>query len=54
MRYLGTEFQNKLAILIFWTKFAQKGYSRSKTENVNITDDLCISELVYERNFSLN
>ena len=28
----GNKFQNKLTILIFWTKFAQKGYFRSKTE----------------------
>ena len=34
---LGTKFQLKLIILIFWTKFAQKEYFRSKTEKVNIT-----------------
>ena len=28
-----TKFQPKLTILIFWTKFAQKGYFRSKAEN---------------------
>ena len=31
---LGTKFQLKLEILIFWTKFVQKGYFRSKTENI--------------------
>ena len=29
---LGTKFQPKLTILIFWSKFARKGYFRSKTE----------------------
>ena len=29
---LGAKFQLKLTILIFWTKFAQKRYSRSKRE----------------------
>ena len=28
----GTKFQLKLIILIFWTKFAQKGYLYSKTK----------------------
>ena len=34
---LGTKYQLKLAILIFWTKFTQQRYCRSKTENVSIT-----------------
>ena len=34
---LDIKFQLKLTILIFWTKFSQKGYFRSKTENVNTT-----------------
>ena len=33
---LGTQFQLKLTILIFWTKFARKGYFSSKTEKLNI------------------
>ena len=33
---LGTQFQLKLTILIFWTKFARKGYFRPKTEKLNI------------------
>ena len=51
---VGTEFQLKLTILIFWTKFAQKGCFCSKTEKVNTTIDFCIFELVYLPNFSLN
>ena len=31
---LGTKFQLKLTILIFWNKFIQKGYFRSKTEKI--------------------
>ena len=31
----GTKFQLKLTILIYWAKLHQKGYFRSKTENVN-------------------
>ena len=30
---LGTKLQLKLNILTFWTKFAQKGYFRSKTKS---------------------
>ena len=33
---LGTKFPNKVAIMIFLKNFAQKGYSRSKKEKVNI------------------
>ena len=43
---LGNTFQlNKLTILIFWTKFAQKGYFQSKTEKVNFTIEFCEFEL---------
>ena len=34
---LGTKFQLKLTILIFLTRFIQKGFFWSKTEKVNIT-----------------
>ena len=34
---LGTKFQLKLTILIFLTRFAQKGFFWSKTEKVNTT-----------------
>ena len=40
--------------MIIWSKFTQNGYSRSKTENVNITIEFCIFKLVYLPNFSLN
>ena len=44
---LGTKFQLKLQKkLNFRTKFAQKGYLRSKMENVNITIEFCVFELV--------
>ena len=32
---LGTKFQLKLTIVIFWTKFTQKGYFWQETEKVN-------------------
>ena len=51
---VGTKFQLKLTILIFWTKFAQKACFRSKTEKMNITIELCIFELVQVTNFSLS
>ena len=31
---VGTKFQLKLTTLIFWTKFAQKGYFQSKIKQV--------------------
>ena len=33
---MGTKFQLRLTILIFWAKFAQKGCFRSKTENSHL------------------
>ena len=44
---LGSKFQLKLAVLIFWTRFAQKGYFWSKTAKVNTIIELCILELEY-------
>ena len=52
---VGTKRQNKLTILIFWTKFAQKGYFQPKletklwfkTEKGNTTTAFSIFELVY-------
>ena len=41
-----------LTILIFLSKFIQKGYFWSKTEN--ITTEFCIFELVWVPNFSLD
>ena len=34
---IGIKFQLNLTILIFWTKFTQKGYFWLETEKVNIT-----------------
>ena len=42
---LSTKFQPKLTILIFWTKFAQKGYFQPKTDQINHTIKLCVFEL---------
>ena len=52
---LVTKFQFKLKILIFWTKFAQRGYFQSKTKKVNFalrTLQLCIFELIKVPTFS--
>ena len=49
---LGTRFQLKLTVLIFWTKSAQKVYSRSKAKKVNNTIEFCISELLLVPGFS--
>ena len=49
---LGTKFHLKLKILIFLTKFAQKGYFWSKTEKVNTTIKFCIFNLNEGPNFS--
>ena len=43
---LGTKFQLKLTVFIFWIKFAQKGFFPSKTEKVKATIEFCIFELV--------
>ena len=42
--YLGTKLQFKPTMLIFCTKFAQKGCSQSNTEKVNPTIEFCIFE----------
>ena len=47
-------FKYKLAILIFWIKFAQKGYFRSKINKVNTTFEFCIFILIKVPNFRLN
>ena len=51
---LATKFQLKLTILTFWTKFANKGNLQSNTEKVDSKIELCIFELAYVPNFSLN
>ena len=52
---LSTNFQLKLTIAIFWTKFAKKGsYFQSKTDKIDTTIEFCIFELVFVSNFTLN
>ena len=43
----GTTFHLKLTILNFWSKFTQKGYFWSKTDQVNMAIEFCIFELTY-------
>ena len=52
---LSTNFQLKLTIAIFWTKFAEKGsYFQPKTEKIDTTIEFCIFQLVFVSNFTLN
>ena len=51
---LDTKFELKLKIWIFWIKFSQKEYSRSKTKKVNITIEFCMLKLVQVLNFGVN
>ena len=51
---VDTKFHLQLIIMIFWTKFAEKGCFRSKTEKVNTTIEFCMLKLVYVPNFTLN
>ena len=51
---LGTKFQLKLTILMFWTKFAEKGCFPSKNKKLNTTIDFWIFELVLVLNISWN
>ena len=41
----GTKFQNEQTILIFWTKFTQEWYLRSKSEKVKLITEFCIFKL---------
>ena len=43
---LGTTFQLKLTILIFWTKFTPKGYFLFKTDKMNTKVEFCKLELL--------
>ena len=43
---LSANYQVKPILLIFWTKFAQKRYCQSKTDEMNTTTELWIFELV--------
>ena len=49
---VGTKFQLKQTILIFWTKYTQQGHSN--TEKVNITIEFSMFELIYVSNFTFN
>ena len=51
---LGTKFQLKETILIFWSDGAQKGCFRFKTEKVSIIIEFSTFKLVSVSNFSLN
>ena len=51
---LGTTFQLKLTILIFWTKFVQRKHFWSKTKKVNSIIEFCIFELDQLRDLALN
>ena len=51
---LSTNFQLKQTILIFWTKFVQKGNFQSKTDKMHTTIEFCIFELVFRWNFISN
>ena len=51
---LSTEFQIKLAILIFGEDLPKQGISGQKRKNVNITIEFYIFELVSLPNMSLN
>ena len=51
---LGTKFHHNQTILPFWTKFAQKRYCRSERENLNITIEFSIFELIWSPDFTLN
>ena len=51
---LSTNFQLKLTIAIFWTKFAKQGsYFQSKTDKIDTIIKFCIFELVFVSNFTL-
>ena len=43
---LGTKFQLKLTIFIFWTKFSQKEHSCSEQKKMNFTIEFCSFELL--------
>ena len=43
---VGIKSQLTLTIFIFWTKFAQKEYFRSKTKKVKTTIEFCVFQLV--------
>ena len=46
---VGTKFQFKLTILIFWIKFVQKRYFRPKTEKTNTANEYSYSYILHIR-----
>ena len=44
-------FQLKLTILIFWTKYAQKGCFQQKTEKMNITIEFCLFQSMFAQGY---
>ena len=42
---LDTNFQLKLTILIFFTKFTKNGYFQSKTDKMDTTTEFCIIQI---------
>ena len=52
---LSTNFQLKLTIAIFRTKFAKNGsHFQSKTDKIDTTIEFCIFKLAFVSNFTLN
>ena len=51
---LSTKFYLKQTVLIFWTKFAQKGYFWSETGPMNIINQFSIFELAWATSFISN
>ena len=51
---VAIKFHLKLAILIFWTKFTQKGYFPSKMKKMNIITEFFIFELIKVSSLTLN
>ena len=50
---VGTKFQHKVTILMFWTKFAQNSDLHSNIKKENNVIEFCIFELVQVPNFSI-
>ena len=51
---LDTNFQLKLTILIFFTKFTKNGYFQSKTDKIDTPLNSALFKLVLVANFSFN
>ena len=53
-RIVGIKIQLKQTILIFWTKFAHRGYFQSEMNKMNTNIGFCIFKLLYVSNFTFN